>query len=468
MMSAEAESPLSETPSANSNEQRNGVKKKTRQKSFERFITVSWSAQREPVDDIVWCEAEQENTWIVVRSVEIIRTRREVLERLVDTDRALVGLDFGFSFPAPFMEFLKERSHIPEWKALVKQVREDLKKNVEDGMRTWIERIGQYREAHLEPNPYPIRTWERQRNGSRIARERMPEPYEQQSLAERFRRSELPLRRAAEGELASTLHIAYNKLTSRYEFGDVHLRGKKAMLGMSMLEQLIEARPDVAIWPFQKQAPLTVAEIFPWIFRREKALTSEQMRSWLATEEDNGTDIPSSVRDLIVRNPEAQRMFFALMGMIRTEARIEKTIRPLRDYPDSFYQDASIQQEGWLYGVGYRSKEQREQADKERDAKKNVKKGERNHKRNTEATEVVESLNMESPKRHSKPSEAPATEEEATESHAPETQATEAPVEGQSHEQASSIDVQPERLSEEPVTEDAAVDSATEADTSVE
>jgi hypothetical protein len=350
------------------------VKKQPRQKSIDRFITVSWSAQREPVDDIVWCEAEQEGAWTVVRSVEIVRTRREVLERLVETERGLVGLDFGFSFPATFMNFLKEHEHVAGWRSLIKHVREDLKKNVEDGLRTWIERIGKYREAHLEPNPYPIRTWERQRNGSRIARERAPELYEQQSLAERFRRAEHALRRAAESELSSTLHIAYNKLTSRYEFSDVNLRGKKAMLGMSMLEQLIEARPDVAIWPFGKPAGLTVVEIFPWLFRRDKTMSPEEARTWLAAEEDSGTDIPSSACDLIARNPEAQRMFFALMGMIRTESRIERTIRPLRDYPEAFYHDESVQQEGWLYGVGYKSAEQRE-AMKERDANSSKKPG---------------------------------------------------------------------------------------------
>ena len=330
-------------------------KQKSRQpRRSTRVVAISFSAQREPVDDLVWAEAERDGNWTVVRSIEFIRTRRELLERILELDTAIVAIDAGFSFPHAFMEFLKEGEKVESWPSLLKHVRDDLKKNVEDGLRLWIDRMGAYREAHLEPNPEPIRSYERQRNGSRLMRERMPQPHEQASIAERFRRSELAIRRPAQQNVSSTIQIAYNKLTSRYEFSDERMRGRKSLMVMSLLEQLIEAKPEAAIWPWQRPKQLTIVEYLPWLFTREMPKTPDTLRVWLDAEEDAGTEIAAPVRDTILRNADAARTFFALMGIIRTEARIERAIRPLRDYPEQFYSDPQVASEGWMYGIGYK------------------------------------------------------------------------------------------------------------------
>jgi hypothetical protein len=369
-----------------SSKDRTGQKKGRRDKSpnaarpkrpstreIKKFVVVTWSSQREPVDNMYWAEAERQGDWIVVNALEQVRTRREVLERIQELQNGLVALEFNFSFPQPFLEHVRQEIGATDWRGVIKRVREDLKRNAEDGIRLWVERMGKYREANLEPEEETVARMEQRqsyrRNDNRSEnrgsfrgdprfRGREPlEPHERRSTAERFRRTDLTLRRAAENHLVSPIQIAYNRLTSRYEFNDPNVRGRGALLGMSMIDQLLEANSEIAIWPFAKQKAVTLVELQPWIFTKGKSMPADAVRRMIALHEDAGWDIPSNVRDAAARNPDAQRAFLSLMGVIKTENREDRANRPLRDYQDTFYSDAQVQQEGWFYGVGYRSAE---------------------------------------------------------------------------------------------------------------
>ena len=331
---------------------------------FERFVTVTWSGMREPVDEMYWAEAEREGDWIVVRALEPVRTRREILERLTNLPNGIAALEFHFGYPKEFMEFLTPKLGIGDWRSLIKRVREDLKKNVDDGIRVWIERMGAYRESRLDPNPSPNvqrgnrRDSERRFNSKDFGGRGEPlPPYEQHSIAERFRRTDLTILKAAGQSLVSPLPIAYNRLTKRYEFSDPHIRGRASLLGMSMLDQLIEARPEVAVWPMSRPKPFTVVELQPWIFTNDRTLPPEELRRKLALFEDNGWDIPANVLDTAARNGAAQRALLSLIGIIQTEMREERERRPLRDYVDQFYEDPQVQLEGWFYSIGYRMRD---------------------------------------------------------------------------------------------------------------
>jgi hypothetical protein len=331
---------------------------------FERFVVVTWSAMREPVDTMYWAEAVRDGQWIIVEEVTPVRTRREILDRLIELPNGLVALEFSFSYPQDFLGFLQSKFGIEDWRALIKRVREDLKKNVDDGVRIWVERMGSYRESQLDPNPPPVfsrderrgpdrRFGDRRFNDRESRGEPLP-PYEQRSTAERFRRTDLTIRKAAGAELVSPIQIAYNRLTKRYEFSDPNVRGRAALLGMSMLDQLLEARPEIAVWPMVRPKPITVVELQPWIFTGGRTLPSNELRTMLARYEDNGWEIPSNAMDAAARNASAQRALLSLIGMIKTETREDRERRPLRDYVDGFYADPQVQAEGWFYSVGYR------------------------------------------------------------------------------------------------------------------
>lgn len=325
-------------------------------REFKRYVTVLWSGQREPVDDMYICDIEKNGSWLTVVNLEQVRTRREVLEYLKDLDGGLIGLDFPFSLPEPFFEFVKPEIKANDWRGLIKRVREDLKKNLDDGVRLWIERIGRYRESQLAPedeefNPRFSRPDPRRRGNRGME---PLAPYERRSMAERFRRTEHNIRRPAEGHLTSALQIGYNRLTSRYEFGDARQRGRAALLGMAMLDQLLEANENAKIWPWSSPENFAIVEVQPWLFTRGKTIDAAECRKILTIEEDNGLEIESHYKDLACRNPQAQQALMTTLGMIKAEGRIERAIRPLRDYPKEFYSDNRVLSEGWFYGVGYK------------------------------------------------------------------------------------------------------------------
>jgi hypothetical protein len=328
-------------------------------KANKKFITISWKAGREPVDEMFWCEAEYDGAWTSLHSLERLRTRREVVEKISALDHAIVGFDCAFSFPKPFIDFIRAQGLGSDWRSLAKKIREDVKKNTEDGVRLWIELMGKYRESSLEPveDARPRRGAPADRNRRSFQREEPP-PYERRSLAERFRRIDMILKRKDPQELESTLGIRYNKLTGRYEFTDSEARGRAALLGIATLEQVIEAKPEVAIWPFMRPAEVTIIEIYPKMFTHlAPAKNTELLKKFFDTEEDHALYVPKEVREAVYTNPKAHEIVFALIGMIKAERREDKTLRPLRDYRDYFYASEGIQAEGWAYGIGFKEPE---------------------------------------------------------------------------------------------------------------
>jgi hypothetical protein len=313
---------------------------------FKRFVVVRWSGRREPVDDMFWAEAKLEGDWIVISEFEQVRSRKEILTKLQELPNGLVAFDFPFSYPTEFLEMLKAEG-ISDWRSLIKTARDDLKKNTDDGSRLWIERMGRYRESRLDAPP-PQRDFR-----GRLQRP-LPPPYEQQSVAERYRRTDHTVRRAANRHLISPVQIGYNKLTSRYEFTDPQGQGRAALLGMAMFDQLLESRDDVAVWPMMAPKPLTIVEVLPWVFTEGERVKPEVVRQQLSLLEDRGWEIPSEAVDLAARNTDAQNALRVLIGMIKTESREDRQRRPIRDYLPQFYEDQQVKQEGWFYSVGYR------------------------------------------------------------------------------------------------------------------
>ncbi len=364
--------PKAPRPSKNRPERRNEKRERPRGPKpamFRRFVSIVWSGKREPVDDMFWVEAEREGDWIVIREFEAIRTRKDILERLQELPAGLVAVDFNLSYPQEFLELLKGEG-IEDWRGLAKKVREDLKKNSDDGIRLWIERMGRYRESNLDPTPPPPRFERRDDRRDRFSNnrndrfqgERKSEPlppYEQPSLAERFRRTDLALRKVAGPHLGSPIQIGYNRLTNRYEFSDANGRGRAALMGISMIEQLLEARPEASVWPISRPKELTVVEVLPWTFTSGKQMEANELRKMMAVHEDNGWEIPSSAIDLAARNGDAQRALLCLIGLIKTETRENRERRPIRDYVDAFYEDPQVKLEGWFYSIGYRVSDDR-------------------------------------------------------------------------------------------------------------
>ncbi len=330
-------------------------------KAHKKFITVSWRAGREPVDDMFWCEAEFDGTWTNITVIDRLRSRREVVERISELEQAIIGFDFAFSYPKPFIEFLHDEGIKAGWPALAKKIRDELKKNTDDGVRLWIERMGKYREAHLESveDASQSRFIAHGRDSRRNFHPEPLHPYERRSLAERFRRIDMILKRKDPEGIASVLGIRYNKLTTRYEFTDSESRGRATLLGIAMLEQLVEAKPGIAIWPFTKPAAITAVEIFPKMFANKVANDQQSLKKFLDTEEDNALYVSREVRELVFANPQAHDIFFALLGIIKAERREDKTLRPLRDYRDYFYDNEEIKAEGWSYGIGFKEPEKK-------------------------------------------------------------------------------------------------------------
>ncbi len=335
---------------------------------FRRVVFVSWSGEREPASELLWTEATIEGDWVVVQKLEKVRTRKEILDRILEMDAGLVTLDFNFSYPAAFLEMLSATEGLADWRSMIRTVREDLKRNVDDGARLWVERLGRYRESYLDPEtPKSFerpsrrpndRGWNFQQQ-SNIQPKKL-EPHEQQSLAERFRRTDLPVISLAGRNTMSTIQIGYNRLTERYEFNGNH-RGKDALLGMAMLSQLLEAgREDLSIWPMMELKKLTVVETLPWLFTEGKRLEPASLATMLANYEDAGWYIPEEIQKSASKNAKAQQTLLTLLGILKTELRMLRNRFPIRYYSPTIYRDAQVQLEGWTYGMNYRVADHRE------------------------------------------------------------------------------------------------------------
>jgi hypothetical protein len=305
-----------------------------------------WRAGREPVDDMYWCEAEYDGTWTNVIFLDKVRTRREILDRLLELESAVVGFDFPFSFPKPFLDFLATEGITGGWRTLASSIRDDLKKNTDDGIRLWIERIGRYRESKLESMDEA-----QKRMPPFRGRPRSLPPHELRSHAERYRRIETIVRHKNERAQWSSLGIRHNKLTGRYEFPESEARGRKALVGISMLAQALDAK-EFAVWPFARPGPVTLVEIVHEVFPKPPA--DHALQAYFAKEEDRALHIERNVLESIITNDAAKQTLFSLIGMMKAERREEKSIRPLRDFRDAFYTNQLISHEGWAYGIGFR------------------------------------------------------------------------------------------------------------------
>jgi hypothetical protein len=335
---------------------------------FRRVVFVSWSGEREPASELLWAEATIEGDWVIVQKLEKVRTRKEILDRILEMDAGLVTLDFNFSYPAAFLEMLTATEGIADWRSMIRTVREDLKKNVDDGARLWVERLGRYRESYLDPEtPKSFerpsrrpndRGWNFQQQ-SNIQPKRL-EPHEQQSLAERFRRTDLPVISLAGRNTMSTIQIGYNRLTERYEFNG-NSRGKDALLGMAMLSQLLEAgNEDLSIWPMMELKKLTIVETLPWLFTEGKRIEPGALATMLVNYEDAGWYIPDEIQKSAAKNAKAQQALLTLLGILKTELRMLRNRFPIRYYSPTIYRDAQVQLEGWTYGMNYRVADHRE------------------------------------------------------------------------------------------------------------
>jgi hypothetical protein len=330
----------------------------TKTKRFERFVSIGWSGAREPAADLIWAEASIDGKWIVVDSLERIRTRKEILERILPLQAALVTFDFNFSYPTDFFDLLRETEGIGDWRAMLRAIRVDTKKNVDDGLRLWAERMGRYRESRLDPNvprgklqhTRHFDDWGWNSNQKGLA------PHEQLSMARRFRNTDIPLRNFAGSDIMSTMQIGYNQLTGRYEFNG-NIRGRPALLGMAMLEQLLETKyKELAIWPMMEPRAITIAESLPWLFTEGKLPETNELENVFNNYEDAGWEIPDSVRAYARKNNDARKALFTLIGVVKTEQRLSgrRGHPPIRDYNPAIYHDPRVQLEGWIYGIGYR------------------------------------------------------------------------------------------------------------------
>jgi len=329
---------------------------------FRRVVFISWSGEREPASELLWAEAAIDGEWVLIEKLEKVRTRKEIFERILELDSALVALDFNFSYPAEFLEMLSATESITDWRSMIHTVREDLKKNVDDGARLWVERLGRYRESYLDTSTprVPERPMRRPNDRgwnfhqqSNIQPKKLA-PHEMQSLAERFRRTDLPLLPLAGRNTMSTVQIGYNRLTERYEFNG-NSRGRDALLGMAMLSQLLEAgRDDLSIWPMMELKKLTIVETLPWLFTEGKRLDSEALSTMLANYEDVGWDVPDEIQKTATKSVKAQHALLTLLGILKTELRLLPNRFPIRYYSPQMYRDPQVLHEGWTYGMNYR------------------------------------------------------------------------------------------------------------------
>ncbi|HYM34866.1 MAG TPA: hypothetical protein VET48_05675, partial [Steroidobacteraceae bacterium] len=203
----------------------------------------------------------------------------------------MIGVDFPLGFPNGFMVFLASKVGVKDHDGLVKKIREDLKKNTDDGIRKWIDLMGEYRETKTESAEEAQARFSI--NNKKPVRGRLRElpVHERRTMIERFRRIDRIIRRQFPDAVASTLGIQYNRLTRRYEFVSANARGRTTLVGISLLEQVREAKPEVAIWPFEKPKDITVVETFPKLFEERLAVKPDELRTYFDHEEDNGLHV---------------------------------------------------------------------------------------------------------------------------------------------------------------------------------
>ncbi|HET9135924.1 MAG TPA: hypothetical protein VFO76_04750 [Candidatus Kapabacteria bacterium] len=318
-----------------------------------KYITIGFDASREPLDELFWCEATSEGDWTNITTCDRLRSRREIVERIGELNSAIVAVDFPLSFPKGFIEYLGEKKIATTHAELSKRIRADLKKNTDDGVRAWIEYIGSYRESNTEPFEGTVARFAHPGAKPEIRKRPEPPAHEKRTLIERFRRIDRILRRPFPDAVASTLGVQYNRLTRRYEFVSANARGRSALIGISLLEQVREAKPDVAIWPFESPKSVTIVEAFPKMFDRQFK-NDDELKKFFDHEEDNALYVSREVREQVYAHSKAKETLFTLLGILAAEKRENKMMRPLRDYREAFYANDEVRLEGWAYGIGFK------------------------------------------------------------------------------------------------------------------
>ena len=350
---------------------------KRRQKSltvgrFQRFVSIGWSGAREPTADLVWAEAHLEGKWVVIDDLDRVGSRKAILDRLLDLKSALVAMDFNFSYPITVLDFLRESEGIMDWRAMIATMREDLKKNVDDGLRRWVERLGRYRESKLDASVPrgKLRHSPRFDDWGWQPGKRTLAPHEQRSYARRFRRTDALLRDFGD-DVVSTMQFGYNRLTNRYEFNG-NIRGRDAIIGMAMLSQFLEnSGPGTAIWPMMKPKKVTIVEALPQLFTQDLTQNPEELENLFNNYEDAGWDISPDFRSRARKSTPARNALLTLMGLVKTEERLYPNKRsrlPIRRYPGAIYSDPRVQFEGWNYGLVYRPQREHDEAQPASDA----------------------------------------------------------------------------------------------------
>jgi hypothetical protein len=324
-----------------------------------KYVTIGFDASREPLDELFWCEASTEGDWTLITSCNRLRSRREIVERIGELNSSIIAVDFPLSFPMGFIQYLAEKKIATTHAELSKKLRADLKKNTDDGVRAWIEYIGNYRESNTEPFEGTVARFAHPGAKPEIRKRPEPPAHEKRTLIERFRRIDRILRRPFPDAVASTLGVQYNRLTRRYEFVSANARGRSALIGISLLEQVREAKPEVAIWPFELPKSVTIVEAFPKMFDRQFK-NDDDLKKFFDHEEDNALYVSREVREQVYAHPKAKETLFTLLGILAAEKRENKMMRPLRDYREAFYANEEVKLEGWAYGIGFKELQPKE------------------------------------------------------------------------------------------------------------
>jgi precorrin-8X/cobalt-precorrin-8 methylmutase len=235
---------------------------------FDRYIAVDWSAANVP-------RRGKDSIWIADSAAESVNppTRHEAMAIIVDrllaaraaNERVMLGFDFAFGYPKGAAEAI---TGSPGWRALwahLAAVVVDNDDNSSNRFQVAVRTNAWLGTPHYWGHPH-------QHSYDHLY-PRRPKTY-----------AAIPERRHAEMLAGGTQPVW--KLTGA---GAV---GSQSMLGIARLEALRHHAvlgPDIAIWPFETgfadalTRPITVAEIYPSLFRLDDASLKPKDRAQVET-----------------------------------------------------------------------------------------------------------------------------------------------------------------------------------------
>jgi molybdopterin molybdotransferase len=198
---------------------------------FMRFVAIDWSGARPPSAQrraIVRCVVEGSARGLSVTSLEGGCDRQETVawlaDRSADGVRTLVGLDFPFAYPVPFLDHLK----VPDFPALLARMASL------DGGATAASCVDEFVNT--------CGKWWADRSGD-----------------SRRQVESLPATSGADSPLRALF------IGGRYGFVGPRQVGKGAIMGIAAIAQLKLRAPSVRVWPFEDpaDAQVVLAEIWP-------------------------------------------------------------------------------------------------------------------------------------------------------------------------------------------------------------